>query len=63
MSENVSPKIHDGMLVVNAEQGSHVDTVGVAILGLICLVLLFAYMRAQGRNRKLIEKIVKLEKK
>jgi hypothetical protein len=46
----------------NAEQGSHIDTVGTIMLGVLCLILLLAYMRAQGRNRKLIEKIAKLEK-
>jgi hypothetical protein len=48
---------------LNLEDGSHIDTVGALILGLMSLILLFAYMRAQGRNRKLMEKIAKLEKK
>jgi hypothetical protein len=52
-----------GGLWLNLEDGSHMDTVGAILLGLIALILLFAYMRVQGRNRKLMEKIAKLEKK
>jgi hypothetical protein len=52
-----------GGMWLNLEDGSHIDTVGALILGLMSLILLFAYMRAQGRNRKLMEKIAKLEKK
>lgn len=62
MSENVNPKQHDTMLTINAEQGAHVDTIGLAMMSIMCLLLLFAYMRAQGRNRKLIEKLARLEK-
>lgn len=64
MDENVLPttKQAGGDIMINAETGAHIDTVGAAILGFLCFVLLLAYMRAQGRNRKLIEKIAKLER-
>ncbi|MBN2303628.1 MAG: hypothetical protein JXQ72_04085 [Anaerolineae bacterium] len=41
---------------VNAE-----DTIGVIILGILGFILLLAYMRAQGRNRKLIEKLAAMQ--
>ena len=37
------------------------DTIGAMILGIALLMLLLAYMRAQGRNRKLAEKLAKLQ--
>jgi hypothetical protein len=48
-------------MAFNADNGSHIDTVGVIVIGIAFLILLFAYMRAQGRNRKLYERLVRLE--
>jgi hypothetical protein len=48
-------------MAFNADNGGHIDTVGAIILGIVLLVVLFAYMRAQGRNRKLIERLARLE--
>ncbi len=64
MGETSNPMARQsgGSFLFNAEQGANIDTVGTIVLGLLCLILLLAYMRAQGRNRKLIEKIVKLER-
>lgn len=64
MGETSHPasKQSEGIVMMNAEQGSHIDTIGTIILGVLCLLLLFAYMRAQGRNRKLLEKLAKHEK-
>ena len=38
------------------------EVIGTAFLGVGFLILLLAYMRAQGRNRKLLEKLALLEK-
>ncbi len=48
-------------LELNADNGSHIDTVGALMLGIALLIVLFATMRAQGRNRKLIERLARLE--
>jgi hypothetical protein len=48
-------------MAFNADNGSQIDTVGAIILGIVLLIVLFAYMRAQGRNRKLIERLARLE--
>ncbi len=48
-------------LELNADNGSHIDTIGALILGVALLIVLFAYMCAQGRNRKLIERLARLE--
>ena len=48
-------------MVFNADNGGHIDTVGVIVIGIAFLIVLFAYMRAQGRNRKLIERLARLE--
>lgn len=50
-----------GLVSINAEQGAHVDTIGILILGLAFLILLLGYMRSQGRIRRLTEKLAKLE--
>ncbi len=38
-------------MAFTADNGGHIDTIGTIILGIILLIVLFAYMRAQGRNR------------
>ncbi len=48
-------------LELHADNGAHIDTVGALILGIAFLIVLFATMRAQGRNRKLIERLARLE--
>ena len=48
-------------MAFNADNGGHIDTVGVIVIGIAFLIVLFAYMRAQGRNRKLIERLARLE--
>ncbi len=48
-------------MAFTADNGGHIDTIGTIILGIILLIVLFAYMRAQGRNRKLIERLARLE--
>jgi hypothetical protein len=48
-------------MVFTADNGGHIDTIGTIILGIVLLIVLFAYMRAQGRNRKLIERLARLE--
>jgi hypothetical protein len=50
-----------GGVMIHAENGAQVELVGTAILGIAFLILLLAYMRAQGRNRRLIERVAKLE--
>ncbi len=45
-------------LELHADNGAHIDTVGALIA---FLIVLFATMRAQGRNRKLIERLARLE--
>jgi hypothetical protein len=46
-----------GNLILNAEDGSQIDIVGTIFLGIAFLILLLAYMRVQGRYRKLLEKL------
>jgi hypothetical protein len=48
-------------ILLTADNGGQIDTVGAIVLGVAFLILLFAYMRAQGRNRKLIERLARLE--
>ncbi|MBI5930731.1 MAG: hypothetical protein HY862_15585 [Chloroflexi bacterium] len=35
------------------------DTVGVIVLGMVCIVLLFALLRSQKRTRQLLEQQIK----
>jgi hypothetical protein len=46
-----------GAVLLNAENGAHIDTLGTIFLGVALLIVLFAYMRAQGRHRKLLEEL------
>jgi hypothetical protein len=58
---NESPGDQIANMAFNADNGAHIDTIGAIILGIVLLVVLFAYMRAQGRNRKLVERLARLE--
>ena len=44
-----------------AENGAHIDTVGLALMFVIALILLLAYMRSQGKLRALAERLARLE--
>ena len=59
--EKPARAVTGNIVALTADNGSHIDTLGVIFLGIAFLVLLFAYMRAQGRNRKLIERLARLE--
>jgi len=50
-------------LYQRAENGGHIDTVGLALMFAIALILLLAYMRAQGKLRAQAERIARLEAK
>ena len=64
MSETTDEKPSAGQfanMAFSADNGAQIDTVGAIVLGIVLLIVLFAYMRAQGRNRKLIERLARLE--
>ncbi len=48
--------------IFNAQDDSHIDTVGTLVLGVAFLWLLLAYMRLQGRYRKAVENQLKQER-
>jgi hypothetical protein len=58
-----NPRYNDigNLMTMTADNGAHIDTLGTIFLGFGFLILLLAYMRAQGRNRKLIERLAKIE--
>lgn len=63
MSENQSTpnRPQTATIAINAEQGSQVELFGTLLLGLAFLIVLLGYMRAQGRIRRLTEKLAKVE--
>ncbi len=50
-------------LYQRAENGGHIDTVGLAMMFTVVLILLLAYMRAQGKLRAQAERLARLEAK
>ncbi len=55
------PVTNSGILIT-AENGAQVDTVGVIVLGIAFLIVLVAYMRVQGRYRRLLESLAGAER-
>lgn len=45
----------------DAEPRSHIEPVGTVVLGIIALVLLFAFLRTQSQNRRLVERLARLK--
>ncbi len=60
MSE-VEPDVQMRNLYQRAENGAHIDTVGLALMFVIALILLLSYMRAQGKLRSMAERVARLE--
>lgn len=56
MAEETGP---NSGIIIAAGNGAHVDTIGTMVLGIAFLIVLAAYMRLQGRYRRLLERIAK----
>lgn len=61
MTDMPEKKLSGGMVTANAEQGSQLfsEVIGTSFLGLLTLILLFALLRAQKRNRDLMRELMK----
>ncbi|MBI5958271.1 MAG: hypothetical protein HY866_06040 [Chloroflexi bacterium] len=50
-------RIASGGLQINVINSELEDTVGAALLGMIALILVFALIRSQRQNRKLLQRL------